>query len=132
MDIIKENAKLIGELYAYLKEKLGFTEDAKIVFKQSPKNAVDPLGKTAYYMPEEKKVVVYITGRHPKDIMRSLAHEICHHNQNCKGLLINTNTQEGYAQQDEHLREMEADAYLNGNMLFRDWTDGLKRRSDNE
>jgi hypothetical protein len=31
-----------------------------------------------------------------------------------------------YAQNDKHLRKMEEDAYLRGNMLFRDWTDTRK------
>ena len=33
---------------------------------------------------------------------------------------------EGYAQNDEHLREMEREAYETGNMCFRDWEDSLK------
>ena len=37
------------------------------------------------------------------------------------------NVGEGYAQNDEHLRNMEKEAYLQGNMCFRDWEDGYKR-----
>ena len=33
---------------------------------------------------------------------------------------------EGYAQADEHLREMEREAYETGNMCFRDWEDSVK------
>ena len=33
---------------------------------------------------------------------------------------------EGYAQTDEHLREMEREAYEVGNMCFRDWEDSIK------
>ena len=35
---------------------------------------------------------------------------------------------EGYAQDDEHLREMEREAYECGNMIFRDWEDNLKSK----
>ena len=34
---------------------------------------------------------------------------------------------EGYAQTDDHLRKMEEDAYLRGNMTFRDWEDNYKQ-----
>ena len=34
---------------------------------------------------------------------------------------------EGYAQNDDHLRKMEEDAYLRGNMTFRDWEDNYKQ-----
>ena len=33
---------------------------------------------------------------------------------------------EGYAQKNEHLREMEKEAYLEGNLALRDWEDGHK------
>tara|TARA_R110002110_G_scaffold209898_4_gene422310 strand:- start:457 stop:1107 length:651 start_codon:yes stop_codon:yes gene_type:complete len=32
----------------------------------------------------------------------------------------------GYAQSDDHMREMEREAYEVGNMCFRDWEDGIK------
>ena len=31
-----------------------------------------------------------------------------------------------YAQDDEHMRDMEKEAYLKGNLLFRDWEDWYK------
>ena len=36
-------------------------------------------GKTAFYNPEENVIVLYTLGRHPKDILRSFAHEMIHH-----------------------------------------------------
>jgi hypothetical protein len=70
---------------------------------------------------------LYTTGRHPKDVMRSLAHELVHHTQNCNGMFDNVgSTGEGYAQNDEHLREMEREAYEQGNLCFRDWEDSIK------
>ena len=45
-------------------------------------NANDLLGRTAYYDPNEKLVALYTMGRHPKDILRSYAHELIHHHQN--------------------------------------------------
>ena len=39
---------------------------------------------------------------------------------------------EGYAQKDEHLREMERQAYEQGNLVFRDWEDSIKGTIYNE
>ena len=40
------------------------------------------LGKTAYYDPNTQTIVLFTEGRHPKDIVRSFAHEMVHHVQN--------------------------------------------------
>ncbi|MEC8273797.1 MAG: hypothetical protein VXZ76_03045 [Bacteroidota bacterium] len=90
-------------------------------------NANNPLGKTAYYDPAEKSVTLYVTNRHPKDVMRSLSHELVHHTQNCNGEFDKPHSMgDGYAQNDAHLREMERQAYEIGNLCFRDWEDGIK------
>ena len=86
-------------------------------------NARDFFGKTAYYDPINKVIVLYTEGRHPKDIARSYAHEMIHHIQNLEGRLegiATTNTQE-----DDYLNDIEAEANLKGTMTFRNWTDSL-------
>jgi hypothetical protein len=91
------------------------------------------MGKTAFYDPAKMSVTLYINGRHPKDIMRSLSHELIHHTQNCNGQFDNVGEMgEGYAQNDEHLREMERQAYEEGNLCFRDWEDSIKGTIYNE
>jgi len=112
----------------FAQKRMGFNEPPRLFLKNDDKNANNPLGKTAYYDPSEKSVTLYITGRHPKDVMRSLSHELVHHTQNCRGEFDNSNEMgEGYAQTDEHLREMEREAYEVGNMCFRDWEDSIKQ-----
>jgi len=94
------------------------------VIKDDKQNASDLLGKTAYYNPTDKSITLYTYGRHPKDILRSFAHEMVHHEQNLDGRLGNittTNTNE-----DGHLVELEKEAYLKGNMMLRNWEDGIK------
>lgn len=120
---------LIRSLYNEVRNNLGFEPHASISVVSDADNAHNPLGKTAYYSPSEEKIALYTSGRHIKDILRSLAHELVHHNQNCRGDFNNVSeTGTSYAQEDEHLREMEREAYEMGNMLFRDWEDNLKRR----
>jgi hypothetical protein len=61
--------------------------------------------------------------RHPKDIMRSYAHEMIHHMQNCDNRLGNITTQNTNEEGD--LPEIEREAYEKGNMMFRGWTDTI-------
>ena len=86
-------------------------------------NSQNFFGKTAYYNPNEKYIVLYTYGRHPKDIMRSFAHEMIHHEQNCNGKLGNITTQNTNEEGD--LPEIEREAYEKGNMMFRNWTDTI-------
>jgi len=86
-------------------------------------NARDFFGKTAYYSPDEQLIVLYTEGRHPKDIVRSFAHEMIHHIQYLEDRLGNisgTNTTE-----DDHLDKLEQEANLRGTMTFRNWTDSI-------
>lgn len=86
-------------------------------------NAQNFFGKTAYYDPNNRVVVLYTMNRHPKDIMRSFAHEMIHHEQNCNGKLGNITTQNTNEEGD--LPEIEREAYEKGNMMFREWTDSI-------
>lgn len=81
-------------------------------------------GKTAHYDPNNKEVVLYVEGRHPKDVMRSFAHEMVHHIQNLEGRLENIQTTD--TNEDDNLLELEKEAYLVGNITFRNWEDKIK------
>ena len=86
-------------------------------------NAKEFLGKTAYYDPTNRLIVLYTLNRHPKDVMRSFSHEMIHHlqnNQNRLGNVVTTNTN-----QDDHVDNLEKEANLLGTMTFRHWTDTL-------
>lgn len=124
IDIIKP---LISKFMPFAQKRLGFAKPPRLFLRSDVGNADDPLGKTAYYDPNEQKIVLYVTGRHPKDVMRSLSHELVHHTQNCRGDFDNVHEMgDGYAQNDAHLREMEREAYETGNLCFRDWEDSIK------
>ena len=89
-------------------------------------NGMDVFGKTAYYIPDTNDIVLFTYGRHPKDILRSYAHELVHVHQK------NENRLESYGttnvNQDDHLEQIEREAYETGNILFRSWTDSLNDR----
>jgi len=119
--------QMVDNFFPYSQEQLGFDQPVTIVFQSDDENALKMLGKTAYYDPENMQVVLYTDNRHPKDVMRSLSHELVHHAQNCRGDFTSADsTYEGYAQADPHLREMEREAYTKGNLIFRDFEDLIK------
>ena len=124
---------LFKQFMPFAQKRMGFKKPPRVFLRDDPQNAQNPLGKTAYYDPEQMSVTLYVNGRHPKDVMRSLSHELVHHTQNCNGQFNNVDEMgEGYAQNDEHLREMERQAYEQGNLCFRDWEDSIKGTIYNE
>ena len=124
---------LVNQFMPFAQKRMGFQKPPRVFLRDDPQNAQNPLGKTAFYDPAKMSVTLYINGRHPKDIMRSLSHELIHHTQNCNGQFDGASEMgEGYAQNDEHLREMEREAYEQGNLVFRDWEDSIKGTIYNE
>ena len=120
---------MIQSLVSFSQDRFGFEKPPTLFLNSDADNATNLLGKTAYYDPQEREIHIYTTDRHPKDIMRSISHELVHHNQNCQGNLGGEHySGEGYAQKDPHMRKMEEEAYLQGNMCFRDWEDGYKQK----
>ena len=123
--------QVFDEFFPYAKEKLGFDLDFTVAFESDPENAKKFLAGTGHYDPNTKTITVYIDQRHPKDVLRSISHELVHHSQNCRGEFDGgIKTEEGYAQNDPHLSEMEDEAYLLGNRLLRDWEDGKKTKNE--
>ena len=131
---MEEFKSSLGQLYAYQKKQLKLKTDPSVHLISDEVNARKLLGRTGYYDPDKKKICLYITGRHPKDILRSFAHEVIHHWQHENKQLEKSEKREGvnsdpqYAQNDPWLRQMEKQAYLLGNMMFRDWEDGKKAK----
>ncbi len=87
---LKETEAILKKFISYAQKQLGYDQPVKLMFISDPDNATNPLGKTAHYQPGTKVVTVYVDDRHPKDIMRSVSHELVHHAQNCRGDLTNS------------------------------------------
>ena len=120
-------ASILGYM---LDQGMNITPFPEIKIKKDPQEAGNFFGKTAYYNPNNQEVVLYVLGRHPKDVCRSFTHEMIHHIQNLEGRLGDigtTNTNE-----DSHLQEIEKEAYLEGNITFRNWEDSLKNNNNKE
>ena len=119
---------LVKSLYSYTQKQMGFKNPAHLTFQTDPENAEKDLGRTAHYHPGSFTITIYTDRRHIKDILRSIAHELVHHDQNCNGAFEEPfESGPGYAQKDDRMRELERDAYERGNMIFRDWEDTYKQ-----
>ena len=129
--MIKQLKPLIGKLSLFAKDRMGFSHPPKLFLKSDAENSQLALGRTAHYDPGEQSVTLFVSNRHPKDILRSFAHELVHHTQNLRGDLSPKklgNMGKNYAQDNDHMRNMEKEAYLKGNMCFRDWEDSLDNK----
>jgi hypothetical protein len=127
--MIDQLKPLLGKLALFSQNRFGFKRPPKLFLRNDSQNSQQALGKTAFYNPDEQSVTLFIHGRHPKDILRSFSHELVHHCQNERGDLAPekmTASGDNYAQECPHMRKMEQEAYLEGNMCFRDWEDTIE------
>jgi hypothetical protein len=119
----------IQDLTKYMLDKgMNIRPLPKVIFvKDDVTNAEDFFGKTAYYSPERREIVLYTFGRHPKDIVRSFSHEMIHHIQNLEGRIGNGDITTTNTNEDDYLETIEKEAYLNGNIEFRKWSDSKNK-----
>ena len=130
------NENFEGELQPYIDSLTDYMGSNGLTLKPYPsiefidddrENAANIFGRTAYYMPSEQKIVLYVLDRHPKDILRSYAHELIHHHQNLNNTLDHSQTTN--TNEDDALDRIEREAYENGNILFRNWEDSIKNEN---
>lgn len=116
----------IADYLKFLKEDKGLKiEPLPEIVLDKNKQELDVQAKTGDYDPVDKVIRVYTKDRHPKDVLRSFSHEMVHHVQCLEGkdLKVNTTT----LGENKNLDQIEAEAYVKGNMYFREWTE--KRHS---
>jgi hypothetical protein len=120
-------------MYDYFDQKIGFEKPPTMHFDSDPSNQSNVLGKTAYYDPSSLEIHIFTDGRHPKDMLRSIAHELIHHQQNLEGRLnVGGYMGQGYYLQNEKMRALEQEAMLEGNATLREYEDTIKSEEINE
>ena len=120
-----EFKELLVSLIMHMMDHINIEPLPDLIFIEDDKeNASHILGKTAHYNPEDNSITLYTCGRHPKDILRSYAHELIHHMQNLEGRI--NNIQGDNINEDDYLAELELEAYSKGNILFRGWENSFK------
>ena len=121
----------IQGMYDHFDQKFTFKKPPVMVFDSDPQNKANVLGKTAYYEPDSMEIHIYTDGRHPKDMLRSIAHELIHHRQNLEGRLnVGGYHGEGYYLENKELKKLEHEAMLEGNATMREWEDTIKKENN--
>ena len=117
--------KLVSLTLSMMDDGLNLEPLPDIIFiEDDKKNADNMLGRTAYYDPNTNCITLYTYSRHPKDVLRSYAHEMIHHMQNLEGRIQGI---EGHnINEDEYLKELEEEAYKLGNLGLRSWENRSK------
>ena len=130
---LSELEPYVQGMYDHFDQKIGFNKPPTMIFDSDPGNQANVLGKTAYYDPSTLEIHIYSDGRHPKDMLRSIAHELIHHRQNLEDRLnVGGYHGEGYYLENEELKKLEHEAMLEGNALMREYEDTLKRKENKE
>jgi hypothetical protein len=123
----------IQDMYSFFANKYSFDKHPDIHLDSDEQNKAELLGKTAYYDPQSFEVHVYTDGRHPKDMLRSVAHELIHHKQNLEDRLqVGGYNGPGYYLKNDKLKEVEHEAMLEGNACMREWEDTKKYKNPKE
>lgn len=120
-------------MYDFFDQKIGFKKPPTMHFDSDPNNQSNVLGKTAYYDPSSLEIHVFTDGRHPKDMLRSIAHELIHHQQNLEDRLnVGGYMGQGYYLENKKMKMLEQEAMLKGNALMREYEDTTKSEEMNK
>ena len=123
----------IHGMYDHFASKYDFQKSPTVVFDSEPNNQADVLGKTAYYDPQSMEIHIFCDGRHPKDMLRSIAHELIHHRQNLEGRLASDGYNgPGYYLENDELKQIEHEAMLEGNATMREYEDTKKYKENKD
>lgn len=100
----------------------------KVVFSnEDESNTIT--GKTGYYNPDTKAITLFWKGRSQKDVLNTFTHELRHYHQDQSGKLKDKGLSDSYTNGGKDLKEIEDDAYVNGNILRREYTEMLQSKS---
>lgn len=121
----------------YLKSLANYMADNGYTTRPFPKIILDNADQgddvfvyTGYFDPESNGIRLFTNGRHPKDVLRTFAHELIHWKQQTDGEIEKAGFTGDKITEDKKLVRIEAEAYLKGNMAFRSWTEIEKKKGN--
>lgn len=121
---------LLKDFYPFAQKKLGFNKPVRVFLHKDIQNSEDPLGRTAFYNHGNMEIGLYYHNRHPKDVLRSFAHELMHHKQNCEDRL-QYDAEEGVSHKNDRLKKLELEAQEAG-YLVREYEEQLEMKQNLE
>ena len=118
----------------YLKSLANFMADKGYTKRPFPKIILDNSEqegvfiKTGYFDPTANGIRLFVNGRHPKDVLRTFAHELIHWKQQVNGEIEKSGYSGDKITEDKNLIKLESEAYLKGNLAFRSWTETEEKK----
>lgn len=119
----------------YLKSLAEFMADHGYTVRPFPKFILDNSDqgdgvfvKTGYFDPVSNGIRLFTLNRHPKDVLRTAAHELIHWRQQKDGSLGKSGYKSDKITEDKNLIRLEAEAYMKGNLAFRSWTETEQKK----
>lgn len=104
----------------------------KVVFELKKQNCNPILIKTGYFDPDTNKIHIFLCDdkafRSVKDVARSFCHECIHYFQKYNGTIGKSGYKGDKISEDKALVRLEAEAYLKGNLYFREYTEKLQKK----
>jgi hypothetical protein len=128
ISILKEH--IVGLCKFFTEQGVDIKPYPKVVFKKD--NPVDDItAPTGNYQPGVNILTLYCNGRHLKDLINTTAHELWHRHQDVKGKLDSEKLGEStnYTEGNDYLKEIEHEAFLQGNVMRRKYTESLQKQS---
>ena len=120
MENLKEHIEDIIKFLRSIEFQIDPIPNVKIDDTENDPN--DIFIKTGYY--DGNSIVLCISNRHIKDILRTFCHEIVHHYQHLRDPENYQNLNfEGSVYDSKGLKDIEREAYEKGNLLFRLYTE---------
>ena len=128
----KEYTKYLKPMFELIKSKFRINAPyPKVVFHTKKQKCEPILIRTGYFDPNTKKIHLFLCDnngeRAVKDVARSFCHECCHYIQDIKGDISKSGYSGDKITEDNKLVKLEAEAYLKGNMYFREFTEILQK-----
>ena len=90
----------------------------------------DVLCYTGFFDPNENAVRLFTKNRLLKDVLRTWAHELIHWRQQHDGTIAKNKYNSTKIIEDSDLIKLEKEAYLNGNIAFRSWTETKQQEKE--
>lgn len=121
---------LVAVTKFFTKDGVDIKPYPKVILKRD-NSSEDITAPTGNYQPETNTIVLYCNGRHIKDVLNTYTHELWHRHQDVQGKLDPEKIGESasYSDGNEYLKEIERDAYVNGNIMRRKYTESLQKQS---
>lgn len=96
----------------------------EVILNRKTNDSLDPFIRTGFFDCTKNTIELYISNRQLKDILRTYCHELIHVNQflNDRDGFMKARSAKRLSD-DVELTKLESDAYLRGNVLFRQWTE---------